>query len=357
MALTGQLLAFVTRALQEGERVCLATVVESAHPRTRPGAKLALRGPASPGPHRTSREDGVGEAWSEGSLEPPELDAQVRERAGQLLGQASARPPGRVTPPKERMAHLLWSDPVAGLRVRVFLELLEPPPRLLLVGAGQDALPLCRIGSQAGFEVLVADHRPAFARRERFPEAREVVCTVPGELPQPWLLPNTFAVVMNHHFLRDAEALGRLLPSPVPYIGVLGPRLRTERLLARIEAQRGSPLAPEELARIYSPVGLDIGGESPGAIALGVVAEVMALRYGRPAPHLRERRGPLHPDRLDPVGAPVAAAGASTEATAPRAGATGTPAGATGVAAPALEGTGGPGQSPAASPAAAACDG
>lgn len=300
MALTGQLLAFVTRALQEGQRVCLATVVESAHPEVRPGAKLALRGAAPGGPEQAGAEFG-----SEGPLGPPELEAQVRERAGQLLGQASARPPGRVTPPRERMAHLWWADPQAGLRVRVFLELLEPPPRLLLVGAGQDASPLCRIGSQAGFEVLVADHRPAFARPERFPEAREVICTVPGQLPQRWLGPSTFAVIMNHHFLRDAEALERLLPSPVPYIGVLGPRLRTQRLLARIEARRGSSLTADELARIYSPVGLDIGGESPGAIALGIVAEVMALRYGRPAPHLRERRGPLHPDRLEPMHAPA----------------------------------------------------
>lgn len=136
-----------------------------------------------------------------------------------------------------------------------------------------------------------------------------MLCAGPSSLPDEWLSPATFAVVMNHHLMRDVEALCRLVPSPVPYVGVLGPRRRTERLLARVERELGRALTAEELTRIYSPIGLDIGGESPAAIAVGVVAEILAVRYGRPAPHLRDRRGPLHPDRLEPLTRPGPAEG------------------------------------------------
>ena len=247
------------------------------------------------------------------------LEQAVLREGRRRLHQAAARPAGGVVPARERLGHLWWPVPAhqgspAG-RVRLFVELLLPPPRLVLVGAGQDAPPLVRIAAEAGWEVYVADPRPAFARPERFPQAREVRRAEPAQLPEEWFAGDVYAVVMNHHFLRDQAALARLLQLPVAYIGLLGPRARTERLLARVAADRGRPLSSQELERIYSPVGLDIGGEGPGAIALAVVAEMMALRHGRPAPHLRDRRGPLHPDRVaaapgEHLPAPGAAAGA-----------------------------------------------
>lgn len=296
----------VRRTLQNGQRLCVATVVESHLPELPQGTAWTV-----------SDEDvrcywpGGLPAPAPGAFAPPPqlgaLQQSVAAYAGRLLQQARQRPPGRVPPARERMGHLWWppdAPPAGPGAVRLFVELLEPPPRLIVLGAGQDAQPLCRIGAEAGFEVRVADPRPAFAHPQRFPQAREVLCVEPDELPREWFAGDCYAVVVHHHFLRDAAALRRLVQMPVAYIGVLGPRTRTERLIARVQQEMGRSLTPQELGRIYSPVGLDIGGEGPGAIALGVVAEIMAIRYGRPAPHLRDRRGPLHPDRLESVPPP-----------------------------------------------------
>ena len=328
----------IREVLGSGQRLYLATVVESHLREVPPGTTWAVseegvRCFLPPG----AEPDGARPVPSPGQAPLEALQKQVVSQAARLLEAARQRPPGRAAPARERMGQLWWppqdardraSVPTGGdllgsdgsaaagrsvdaggaearaARVRLFTELLEPPPRLILVGAGQDAPPLCRIGAEAGFEVHVADPRPAFARPERFPEARDVRCVEPGHLPREWFAGDCYAVVMNHHFLRDAAALRLLLELSVPYIGVLGPRSRTERLLARLQKDAGRSLAPEELHRIYSPVGLDIGGESPGAIALGIVAEIVAFRHGRPVPHLRDRRGPLHPDRLQPAPPP-----------------------------------------------------
>ncbi len=173
-----------------------------------------------------------------------------------------------------------------------FVDAFTPPPRLLLCGAGDDAIPLARLGADIGFRVIVTDRRTALLAAGRFPHAVRSLLARPDQLTRHGVMTaDTYAVVMTHHFADDGAYLAALRNSPVPYIGMLGPRQRTERLL-----QRGDVTGQVEDARVHGPVGLDIGTDGAEQVALSVLAEIMAVRAGRPALPLRERLAPIHAD-------------------------------------------------------------
>lgn len=173
-------------------------------------------------------------------------------------------------------------------------ERISPPVRMLLFGAGADAIPLSRLANEIGWVVTVYDHRPAYLTRERFAGASDLVLRRPDEpLGPPAADRRTAAVLMTHNYSRDLEALPALLASGVFYVGVLGPRARTRELLDEI-AENGQTFSPEQLARLYAPVGLDIGGDTPEGIALAIVAEIQSVLRSRPAGHLREREGSIY---------------------------------------------------------------
>jgi len=170
-----------------------------------------------------------------------------------------------------------------------FLERLEPAIQLWVLGAGDDARPLVRMAQVLGWRVGVADPRPAFATRERFPAA-DVVRAGPlrALIPDLGLDPRSAVVLLTHHYARDLEALRLLLPSPAGYVGVMGHRLRGDRLLAELEAE-GLEVSAGQRIRLHHPVGLDLGGDGPEAIALAILAEVQAVMAGRRPLPLRER--------------------------------------------------------------------
>ncbi len=172
--------------------------------------------------------------------------------------------------------------------VAIAFEVVKPAVRLVICGTGPDVLPLVQMGSELGWNLTVIDHRPVVPEHEaRFPGARLIECAEPERLGECLELNRrTAAVVMSHHFERDTEYVRALLASEVAYIGVLGPRARGERMLAAIGG--GSD------TRIYSPIGIDLGGDGPEAIALSIVAEVSAVLGQREGGHLRGRALPLH---------------------------------------------------------------
>ena len=177
--------------------------------------------------------------------------------------------------------------------VHVAFEVVNPAVRLVICGSGPDVIPLVRLGAGLGWTLTVVDHRPVeHAHAERFPGARVVECADPLKLADSVALtPQTAAVVMSHHFARDLDYVRALLASDVRYIGVLGPRARAERMLADMNSS-GDILYGTE--RMYAPVGMDIGGDGPDAIALSIIAEVSAVLGGRDGGYLRDRKGPLH---------------------------------------------------------------
>jgi xanthine dehydrogenase accessory factor len=172
----------------------------------------------------------------------------------------------------------------------VFFDVLTPPPQLVVLGAGDDARPLVRFAADVGFRVVVVDRRPGHLTRERFPNAAALIDTGGEGLGDALPLDaDCYAVVMNHNFADDQAYVRALLKTAVAYVGMLGPRQRTERILRNLAAE-GSV----DEARVYGPVGLDIGTDGAEQVALAVVAEILAVRSGRRAKSLRERRAPIH---------------------------------------------------------------
>jgi xanthine dehydrogenase accessory factor len=178
--------------------------------------------------------------------------------------------------------------------VEVAFEVVMPAVCLIVCGTGPDAAPVARFASQLGWDVTVVDHRPLTnAHASRFPGARVVECAEALQLADAVVLtPRTAAVVMSHHLTRDRDYVQALLTANVAYLGVLGPRGRTERMLAELATRNGTPVEIGE--RFFAPVGMDIGGEGPDAIALAIISQVSAVTSGRTGGHLRDRRAPLH---------------------------------------------------------------
>lgn len=185
-------------------------------------------------------------------------------------------------------------------RARLFVELMEPPLRLLVCGAGHDAIPLVAQASHLGWRVEIVDDRAAFLNEERFPDAYRFVNAEPGESAQQTQPDSrSYVVVMSHNYLRDRDYLESFLGSKAPYIGMLGPRARLERLLDDLASQGVRP-SGDQLERVYGPAGLDLGAEGPEEIAAAIVAEVLAVSRSRPAGSLGRRSGPIH-ERSEPV--------------------------------------------------------
>jgi len=185
----------------------------------------------------------------------------------------------------------LASYSTASGEVRLFVRIIEPPVRLVIVGAGDDAQPLAQMASGMGWRVWVLDHRAGFAKPERFPTAERVESVVAGHLPADFTPDaRTLAVVMNHHFPSDRAWLSALAPLPLPYVGVLGARHRTARLLRECDLP---PAGPGGLAQLYAPAGLDIGAEGAEPVALAMIAEMQAVLAGRRGGPLRDTSGPI----------------------------------------------------------------
>jgi xanthine/CO dehydrogenase XdhC/CoxF family maturation factor len=166
----------------------------------------------------------------------------------------------------------------AALRDGTFSVMASRVPALLLCGAGPDAEPVARFGAALGWQVTVVDHRPAYLDAAGFPDARRVLAVDLAD-PGAGLDLGSFdaAVVMSHHLVADGRYLAMLASCAIPYVGLLGPAARRERLYAEL-----GPLADALRPRLRAPVGLDLGGGTPEAIALAIVAEIQAALHGRP---------------------------------------------------------------------------
>jgi xanthine dehydrogenase accessory factor len=250
-------------ALRDQEPVALATVVEGPNL----GAKLLVG---------TAREP-------LGSLGDPDLDrVVVRDALGELeAGLTSTRHYGRHGEARER-------------EVSVFIESFALPPRMIIFGAVDFTAALARVAKVLGYRVTVCDARAVFATVQRFPMADEVV----NDWPDRYLAkvgeelgPRDAVCVLTHDHKFDVPAIASAVRTRVGYLGAMGSRRTHE---SRIERLREAGVTDDEIARVQSPIGLDVGARTPEETAISICAEIIALRTGRRARSLRDTAGPIH---------------------------------------------------------------
>jgi xanthine dehydrogenase accessory factor len=225
-----------------------------------------------------------------GSLGDAELDRVVaRDALAELEAARSGvrhyGPAGETTPED------LEDSPV----VRVYVESYAPPPQMWIFGAVDFTAALAKVAKVLGYRVTVCDAREVFATRRRFPMADEVMVSWPGPVFEERgksLGPRDAVCILTHDPKFDVPAVQGALGTDVGYIGVMGSRKTHEKRLERL-AEAGVD-RPEELARLMSPIGLDIGARTPEETAISIVAEIIATRTGRTAPSLKDGAGPIH---------------------------------------------------------------
>lgn len=305
-----------------GERVALATVVRTRRSAPRPpGAKMAIneRGAVAGAVSGGCVEGAVAEAALEllrGDGEPRMLHFGIADSEAwdvglpcggetRLGGKLLVREDGSTSgglgydalddPAREACEELLWAErselrELAG--AEVFIDVVAPPPRLLILGAVEYAAALCRVARAAGWRPYVCDPRAAFATRERFPEAEEVVAAWPDEAFERLGIDRvTYIAILTHDPKLDDAALRIALRSDAAYVGAMGSRRaqarRRERLLE-------AGMSEAELDRLAAPIGLDLGATSPEETALSIMGEAVAVRNGHDGGRLGRAVGRIH---------------------------------------------------------------
>ena len=241
------------------------------------------------GPHIGSLLLVTPEGAQSGTLGNAELDRVVaRDTQGELeAGRTSVRhygPQGQTTPED------LHNTPT----LRVFIDTFSPPPMMVIFGAVDFTAALARVAKVLGYHVVVCDAREVFATRRRFPMADEVLVTWPTPLftERGTRLTQRDAVcILTHDPKFDVPAVIGALATNVGYIGVMGSRKTHAK---RVERLIEAGVTAEQMQRLMSPIGLDIGARTPEETAISICGEIIARRTGRGAPSLRDGDGPIH---------------------------------------------------------------
>lgn len=178
--------------------------------------------------------------------------------------------------------------------VEVFMELIQPAISLMIFGAGFDARPVSNLAKSLGWEVMVTDECVAHIAPVFFPTADRLSLCQREFIDRDFnVTAFTACVLMSHNYEYDRDVLKKLLSSPAPYIGILGPRKRFDKMVAEFEAE-GIRLSQDDLHRIHSPIGLDIGAEAPDEIALSIISEIQGKFSNRSGGFLKYRKAPIH---------------------------------------------------------------
>ena len=250
----------VTRALARGEAVALVTIVDSkGSTPQRVGAKMLV----------------LADGHTVGTIGGGCYENDAFGKAREAL---ETRQP--------RLVHYDLSDDFAeesglicGGQMDVYIDPIEPAPRLYIIGAGHVGYHVARLAPEVGFKVHVLDDREKFANRERFPEADEVtVDSIPEWLDRAEMPANGYAVILTRGHTHDMSALRSLVKRDLRYVGLIGSRAKVARIYDALVAE-GVP--PERLRHVHAPIGLDIGAVTPQEIALSIMAELIGVRHGR----------------------------------------------------------------------------
>jgi xanthine dehydrogenase accessory factor len=276
---TTRILAEAAAALEGGPPVMVATVIAAPPGTDIVGSKMLVRPDGS----------------SQGTLGESALDAAVKAEAPDAF--------------RRHAVEILYLD-LAGARTgrldareddsyQVMLEVHERPATLLIIGAGHVGKTLATIGNMCGFSVEIVDDRPEYANAERFPEADRITCGRFDEVLDGYPIDaNSYVVCVTRGHKHDETSLRLVAATPATYVGMIGSKRRVGAVLQHLI---GDGLDPAAVERVHTPIGLDIGAETPEEIAVSIMAEIIRVRRGGSALPMREvsgaRRGVAPVDR------------------------------------------------------------
>jgi len=254
-----QLLKVALEATRNGETVALATIVraQGSTPRAVGAKMLVLR-----------------DETIKGTIGGGEMEARVIEEARAAL--QSGQP---------RLMHYTFREVeeggvgICGGENDVFIDVIAPSKELLVVGAGHVGQAVAELGAFLGMDCAVLDHRAEYANRERFPRAKQIIV---GDVAQTLhgypITCQTYVVIVTRGHAQDTDALDAVIRSPAAYIGMIGSRQKTARVL---EAMKALGVEQELIDRVHAPIGLEIGAETPEEIAVSIVGQIIAVMRGR----------------------------------------------------------------------------
>lgn len=183
---------------------------------------------------------------------------------------------------------------IHGIEQEVFIELIQPSVSLIIFGGGFDARPVSELAKSLGWNVSVTDECVAHIAPVFFPTADKLSLCQREFIDRDFTItPYTACVLMSHNYEYDRDVLRKLLKTNTPYIGMLGPRKRFDKMLAEYKTE-GIHLTDADFERIHSPIGLDIGAEAPDEIALSIISEIQGKFTNRPGGFLKNHNGPIH---------------------------------------------------------------
>lgn len=177
--------------------------------------------------------------------------------------------------------------------LQALIAFIPPPLSLVIAGAGNDVMPLVKIAGVLGWDITVADGRATHATPQRFPDAHVMVARPHELIEKVTIDTQTFFVLMTHNYKYDLALLELLLTHSVPYIGILGPKTKLERMLSDLN-EKGIILTEQQKEIIYGPVGLDIGAETSEEIAVSVIAEIKAVLEEKGGTPLKYKQDKIH---------------------------------------------------------------
>jgi len=180
------------------------------------------------------------------------------------------------------------------LNINAFISFITPPVSLIIIGAGNDAIPLQHIAETLGWQVTIVDGRHTYAKIERFSSACQIIVSKPEKvLEQIQVDEKTVFVLMTHNYNYDYAMLKALLSKNVPYVGALGPKKKLDNMVKDLQ-QEGLHLTELQKSILYGPVGLEIGAETPAEIALSISAEILAVLNEKKGGFLRNLPAEIH---------------------------------------------------------------
>ena len=261
--------------IASGRPVAVASVLPEITP---PAQDPAPPPPPPPAGNLVITPDAAGPS---GTLGGERLDAAITDQARGMLAQ------GRTG-----VVHVGPAGESRMDQLAVFVQSFAPPPRMLVFGAIDFASAVARMGKFLGYHVTVCDARPTFATRKRFPDADELVVQWPHRFLEDHPVDeNTVICVLTHDPKFDVPLLERALLTPARYIGAMGSR-RTHH--TRLTQLREAGLPESALARLSSPIGLDLGARTPEETAVAIMAEIIALQWGGTGTRLTHMHQPIH---------------------------------------------------------------